>query len=166
MQFHDCCQEVISTPLTHHFHAPHASFPRPSRLGLQYHVHQLVFVPHGDISPWGPRKLHFLGANELPLRQAFGLYAPDGAARCRSRGQKQAPHALGFNTTFTSLFLSPTETYLRGDPENFTSSGQMNCPCGKPSACTRPTARLAAARVVKNTPLTPWASIPRSPACF
>lgn len=42
---------------------------------------------------WGPGgRLHILGANELPRRQGFGqspkhLCAPDGAARCRSRGR-------------------------------------------------------------------------------
>ena len=52
------------------------------------------------------KNLTSAGQMNCPCGKPCGLDAPDGAARCRSRGQKQASHALGFMTTFTSLFLT------------------------------------------------------------
>ena len=105
------------------------------------------FFPTECAIPWGPPILsHFLGANELPLRQGPGhrpghLDAPNGAAR--SRAQENWPQVLSvsgqssrYPTSWIKFRLSrqfaPRNVPFRGDPEfHFTSSGQMNCPCGK-----------------------------------
>ena len=61
-------------------------------------------------------------------------------------------------TTFTSLFLFPTEVPSAGNPDDFSSSGQMNCPCGKVRASGPDLGRANGADVVKNKLLTLWAS--------